>query len=498
MIVVYISNKIIRVVDGEIAAGQVRVRGMHHIADQGGCIVNGMIMDPEGFTELIRKLWETGSLPKKGVRLVVDSNQFTTKVMDVPIQKPKQMMEFISREFADVERIEDPVFGYFPMPGQMDKKANMQSVFAVMASRKLLLGYREIFANMGISLDSIECARGAALQLAVRLQQFRDRTCILQFVDDMTLINVLMYRGLYVYSSRGRIFSDAGTPEFAGEISYAVSNILQFAKSQNISEPINDVCIGGIGDLDMEYFEESIQRMGTDLKVEKVRLENEITVDGAAGPEEDPGQFAMAVGGLFGLQAGCNLLEQAVRDPGQEALRAKRRKVILPIAVLAAVMLTITGILAGKLFLKTKELKELQAYNGRPDVTEACEKYDALNEEIKAYRVQSSTAQALKERIEAYPKVDSRTEEIVAACAEGLVSAEIRGSTSKDGVITFDTSAKKVEQISRFIELLSEQEIFASVDYTGYRQDSEGKWNVEVNCTMAGRQEGQHDDEADE
>lgn len=76
---------------------------------------------------------------------MIDSNQFTTKVTDVPLQKQKQMMQFVSREFTDVERIEDPVYGYFPLPGQTDKKAKVQTVFATMAPRSYIQGYVELF-----------------------------------------------------------------------------------------------------------------------------------------------------------------------------------------------------------------------------------------------------------------------------------------------------------------------------------------------------------------
>ena len=109
MLVVYLSNRYIRVVDGEVSGSKVNVRAMYYSVDTRGCILNGTVMDAEGFTELIRNLWDSNHLPRKGVSLVIDSNQFTTKVTDVPLQKQKQMMQFVSREFTDVERIEDPV-----------------------------------------------------------------------------------------------------------------------------------------------------------------------------------------------------------------------------------------------------------------------------------------------------------------------------------------------------------------------------------------------------
>ena len=97
----------------------------------------------------------------------------------------------------------------------------------------------------------------------------------------------------------------------------------------------------------------------------------------------------------------------------------------------------------------------------------------------------------------AYPRVDSATEQTVASCAAGLVTAEISSYNSVDGVLSFSTSAANVEQIHQFIDLLSQQPIFAAVDYTGYTQDSEGQWNVKVNCMMANRQEEGNDAESD-
>ena len=93
--------------------------------------------------------------------------------------------------------------------------------------------------------------------------------------------------------------------------------------------------------------------------------------------------------------------------------------------------------------------------------------------------------ESLGDEIGEYPLVDSSVEAVITSCAEGLVSAEISSYDSTTGILSFNTSAGNVEQINRFIELLMEEEIFASVDYTGYSQNQDGDWSVNVNCTMA-------------
>ena len=141
MVVVYLSNRYIRVVDGEVSGGSIHAKSLYYTVDTRGCILNGTITDEDGFREMIRNLWETNHIPRKNVYLVIDSSQFTTKVVDVPALKPKQMMEYISREFTDVERISNPVYGYFPLSRGERKKEKLKRVFASVAPRELVRGY---------------------------------------------------------------------------------------------------------------------------------------------------------------------------------------------------------------------------------------------------------------------------------------------------------------------------------------------------------------------
>lgn len=486
MMVVYLSNKYIRVAVGENTAGKIRVKGLYYAKDNRGCILNGTVVDSEEFVELMKELWETHQLPKRKVRLIVDSNQFTTKVVEAPIQKPKQMLEYVSREFAEVERIEEPVYSYMPMPGQTDKKAKMQRVFATMAPKKVIQDYKDLFGILGIPLESIESARQVVPGLAAMLSPLQGKTCVLQLVDDMTFINVLLHKGQYIYSSRGRLFADVGTTEYVEEISRSVSNILQFAKTQNITEKIQEVWVSGISASDVSFLERSVRESNGEIQVSKISLDSDIMFENAADGI-DPTEFAVAIGGLRQNGVKSPLLEQAEKNPEKEAARSKKKKVWIPVTVLGVVMLTIAGYLGGSLIYRKGKLEKIREYNTRADVVQACEAYDSLSEQIRSVNILSRNAQKLQEQIGLYPKVDSKTEQTVAACAAGLVSAEIRGYSSEDGVLSFDTHADGVEQINQFIKLLSEQDIFADVDYTGYRQDSKGQWNVEVDCTMAER-----------
>lgn len=491
MLVVYLSNRYIKVVSGEASAGRITVKNMLFTVDTGGCILNGTVTDEDGFVQLISSLWDTNKLPRKGVRLVIGSSQFTTKVTAAPMLKPKQMMEYVSREFTDVGRISDPVYGYFPLPGKQDKKVKVRSVFAMAAERSFIRYYMDLFARMGIAVDNVESSVGAVIRLLGQLPQVKDSTCIVQFVDDVTLMNFLIMDGEYVYSSRSRVFSEPGTPGFAGEISRAVGDILQFAKAQNLPQEILNVYAAGIPVQDWPAYQENIGLINRNIQTQELSGGKYVQTAQNPDPYRTFSNFALAVGGLIQTDGRTTLMNQMSFDPRKEAARRKRWKIVVPLCIAGGVMALIIALAGIYLFSLTLKLRQVQEYNWSEEVVGACERYDSLNQEIRAIASLNNSMLGLQEGVLEYPKVDSGIEEVIEDCARGLVTARLSSYQADSGVISFDTSAPDVYLIHQFIHLLSERTEFASVDYTGYSQDSEGTWRVKVNCTMAARMEEQ-------
>lgn len=500
MIVIYLSNRYIRVVEGECSGGTLQVRKLYYTADTKGCILNGTITDEDSFLEVIQTLWETNHLPKKGIGLVLDSTQFTTKVTNAPAQKPKKMMEYISREFTDVGRIADPVYGYFSIGDAslpQAKNSKIQTLFATTASRTYIQGFLMAFQKLGITIDRVDSAIGSMIRLIQSLSIGKEQACVIQFIEDITLVNVLMIRGVYVYSSRNRLYSDPGTPGFSVEIARAISNILQFVKAQNMDVKIEKIYTSGLAEEDFPIYADAIFQIDADLEVEKYLTESVMRAEKEAGGEQPASNFALAMGGLLKTDLKTNMMSQVVKDPLKEAQRKKRRKVIIPLSILGGTAVAATLLLGGVTIYLSMQLKGVQGYNERADVVEACAEYDMLRNELRLMNQMSTGLTGLKESVLSYPRVDSSVEQVLNNCAVGLVTAEITSYDSANGVLVFQSSAADVEQINRFIALLMQQDIFAAVDYTGYSQNSDHQWTVKVNCTMAARQEVENDNEID-
>ncbi|MDD2979633.1 MAG: hypothetical protein PHN80_06620 [Hespellia sp.] len=522
MVIVYLSNRYIRVIDGESSGGKLHAKKLLYTVDTQACIVNGTITDEDAFSEMISELWESNHLARKNVQLVIDSNQFTTKVVEAPNFKPKQMLEFISREFNDVERISNPVYGCFEVKedqsGSLEegvteetdsnskkskkkkakaKNTKTQKLFATMAPKDFLRKYIDVFEELGIEVAGIDSALGAALRLTALNPHGSRDTGIIQMVDDVTLTSFLFVDGRYQYSSRTRLFSDAGTAQYAVEIARNVSNLLQFAKAQDLAQNIPKALIAGLDEDTYAIYRDSLEQINPDMSVEEMDTGSFIQADREPAGNQKVTNFVMALGGLLTTNKKTDLMVQMAYDPEKAAQKKKRNQTLVPLMGLASVMLFAVVILAGRLVYFSIQQKELDAYNNRADVVESVEKYDAAYQQIQVMGILSNSMTNLKTGVLAYPRVDSTTENAIASSAAGLVTAQLSDYDATIGIVSLDVKADNVDRIHQFITKLSDQSIFYYVDYTGYSQDSNGTWNVEVKCTMAAREGEQDGTEAD-
>ena len=195
-----------------------------------------------------------------------------------------------------------------------------------------------------------------------------------------------------------------------------------------------------------------------------------------------------AAGGLVKTDARTNLMSQMSKGRGkQNSLSKSAKKWLLPV-ILGGVLAAAAAAAGIHTFFLSLKLAEVQEYNESAEVLEACERYDSLTHAIQSAGGLKQNLQELRAGILEYPLVDSTVNNVLSSCAAGLVTAEVSSYDASTGVITFNTSAANVDQIHQFATLLSQQQIFAAVDYSGYSQDSEGTWRVKVNCILAPRQ----------
>ena len=72
MLILYMSNRYVRVVEGEQTGSRIYVRAVYEEEDWNGCILNGTITDEDTFIQLIEKIWAKYDISSRDIHLVID------------------------------------------------------------------------------------------------------------------------------------------------------------------------------------------------------------------------------------------------------------------------------------------------------------------------------------------------------------------------------------------------------------------------------------------
>lgn len=485
-VVIYLSNQDVRAVIGTARHGQASVSRVCRAQAPEGSIINGLVTNEEAFDTFFREFWTENRLPKKGVTLVLGSAQAVTRLLHVPAMSHKKMMEYLPREFASVERTKDPVYSYV----MMSREGAMCHVLSTMIDRSFLEPHMERFRSMGVRLESIVMATMAEIQALNHLSYLKDKTCIIQMLDGMSLLNILYVGGQYYQFSRNRVFGERGTPAFGVECARTISNQQQFLKTQQIEDVITHIYLGGeFEEDDFEICRDSIFQMDGELEVEKVREE----LDGRIRfrPEQSFGgfgHFVTAIGGLLVPKDKSNLVYQYRQNPERIGRRRELVKLVAPVAAVLLVLGAVAAAQAVIWFARVDRVNEQFSYLENPAVIERAAEYDQLAAENALLDARIGIIRKTVENLNTYPVYTTRVKETIQECAEGLAIASITGFQASQGRITVEAESQEAERIHQFVGRLEDRtDQFREVFYEGFHfDDRSGTWKSSVICYLVG------------
>ncbi|MCI7275466.1 MAG: hypothetical protein MR529_04525 [Cuneatibacter sp.] len=486
MLVVYLSNRHIRVIVGEPGKKRIQVRKMCEILDSEGCILNGTITDEEGLSHLLAELWEEQKLPRKGVHLLLDTSQFQSRRMEVPVQKPLEMLQFVKREFQESGRQEELVCRYLELPGTEEERARkVRTVFATAAPKEYIRRFLYLFEKLEIEVMDVSCSTEAALQLFGTSEALAGENSIIQLTDEMALINLLFEDGRYCYSSRSRLFAEPATAEYAEETARSVSTILQFAKAQGMEQPVADVRVLGLPGERIGQYEEQVHALQEDIEVQEVTGDDRINW---TKEPQDQTAYLILCGALLRPAAEGNLLRQVERDLAGEIKKRQQISGWIPIGVLAVCMAAATAVAVWQYQGLKERLRTVQAYNANATVQEEAASYEEASQRIADHEKLLQELEQLKQVVSQYPRTGASLTEALERNAQGL-TLDIYSYDAASGQIGFTAKADSTQDISQFVERLTEDSGISSVTYSGYTQNAEGSWTLKISCVVAGRQE---------
>ena len=483
---VFFSNRNIQIVVGKSKGKSIYIDRLIEAPMPENAILNGVIINEggEAITRKLKEIWEVNKL-KGNVDLIINSPQFISNRISMPvISKTGKATEYIEKQTNSDEfgRFESPLKGWYLL--STDKKAGTQQVVTEVAERKFIENYIKIFADAGITLESVH--DGVSLAIEMLSTCIKDSTAIYLIRDAQMLVTILYENGKYYYNSTKRLFQESGTPEFAAEIRGSISGIRQFASSKHLSSAITDVYFGGM----------TPDEVGT-LQSYLAESEPDITVHGTVAPShihfkkwsDRLTSFIYPISGLMVPQTGFSVLKAVKQNDESFARKVEIATKSVPVLILVGVLVVITAFMAAVKVSTSHRLRQIEEYNQRIDVMQSSMEYDAQILLAASLGEQQGGNDLLREYIDSYPVPDSSINKQIQSAADKYnVKVEFNSYDSGSGIFSITASSPVVENINRFIADLMDMDIFEDVDYTGYSwNDSDETWSIKVICSLSGQ-----------
>lgn len=476
--ILYLSNRLVQAVE---IRDKNTVLVCQDMAPEGS-IINGIVTDEEVFLPWMKQFVADNKLLRKECRLVINSTQLNSRVLELPKTNNSELKKMIAREFAD-SRTEGTVFSYHVL--EVTGGGKMQRLFAVAAERDFLEGYIRLFAQAGVEVISIEPAISNFVRRFTASPEVQKNNCIVQIQDGQEIISILFVKGVYLYSQRNRIFSENDQKALAAEAGAVVERILQFATSQHVEDPVSVLYLCGQNQIDLKNVIEE-NRSFVQQITPRIYREERLTVKKRTGTNE-PVDFVYPLGSSQKADKYVDFIKQLRQESPQNTKRKEKLSLVLPAVAVLAVCLIITAIMGGIYLGRSAELNKIQRITQDSSIADNRASYEMAQASVDRMERSMEEAEIFWEQLMSYPTIHSSVNEVLQACAENNgVLVEVKSFNRDSGVLALNASARDVRTINEFIEQLQQQEIFEAVEYSGYTLiGGADSYNIYVVCALS-------------
>lgn len=486
-ITVFLSNSKIQIVSGTSGKNSANVQQYYEMTAPEGSILNGVVTDAVSLSNAIRNFWHENRLPNSDVRLCINSQQFIVKLLEIPKLGRNKSVDYVKREFADVERAQDPVIGFFRVG--VNEKNKTDVICAELAEYEFLDTYKKIFAEAGISIQGISSAVGSAVNMLQKSQYIKESTSVVLILDDKTLTSIFFVDGRYYYSSSTRIFNEYGTDSFGSDVSAVVSRLIQFANAQQITSRITDVYLGGFQQGDLEICSREIGLVDASIRTSELVPPANMFIGTATKFRE----MVYPAAGLYRHENEHNIIDGLNRKTNQQVRQKELLKKAIPFIAVTGVM---AAILAALIIVNASKNSYADSLNQQltdPVLVQNAADYNTEEAKSSDLKIKSSALSALSTNIHSYPYPNSKVVQVINDCASGLASVEVESYEASTGLLVVRTTSlqggtmdDQVKVINEFIAKLMQNDTFTDVNYTGYNYDDQSQlYNINVNCCLS-------------
>lgn len=470
---IYLSNQIVQAVVGTRSKTGKPKQIFTDTAPEGS-IINGIVMDADSLAAFLKSFWDKNHLPKNDVILVVNSNKIASKNIEMPLLGDKKTITYITHEFADMQRLEeDNTLAYTII--DTTPKTKTKRLYAESAPKDQLKEFIDIFNSIGIKLKGIYSGEGNLIgYLKLKLSKTY-KTFILQVSSGNIVYNVLFVNGTFKYLNSVRCFNEVGTQGYFEDMDRSLSQLMQFIQTQKLDARIEKVFISGIDRENMEFYTSLIKERDPEASCELLNV----------GIREERASAIFVVSGLFDFGKESNFLTNFnLKSESKSKLDPRAKKYVGVIVTVLIVMLLAFVTTFAMELLRKNRLNELEE---EINMTSA----EAMFYDMEAQRRDELSSKyysinSVVETINSYPICNDEIIKRLQNTAVGLAEIEISSFDANAGIISFSAKSSDVNDIYKYIDRLFDEDMFSSVEHTGYTYDgSDNTYKILVDCILS-------------
>ena len=471
--VIYLANQQVQIVTGNSNGKKITINQSYTLDAPEGSIINGIVMDADSFIGFLRETWVSLRLPAKDVIVVINSSKFVGKNIEMPVLKDSKTLEFIEREFTDINKGDSYCYGYIPLAVEGKTKR----VYAENIPTDFIKDYLDIFTEAGIKVKAIYSGESSIINFVAQTAGKKYGTFILEIADRMMITTLLFVNGAFYYFNSTRCFHEQESEEYAQDMARSASQIIQFMQAHQIEYPLETIILAGVNPLNIYTYSEAILQQGIQAPVQ-------IFSDDKIQAGVDIQNSIHATSGLISTGKFQNFLTlfRTSKKKDEEKTGSKAGMFII-IGAVAVMLIALAAAFTVKI-LKQRELKEAEEAN--QSMAMQVTWYDMVVAENTFISAQYNSIVGLDENIYTYPVCNTEVRNLINKCAGNYAEVSFESFDADSGVVSFTATSGTVDEINLFIAELNKQDIFNSVDYSGYSyNEGTENWDIHVNCTLA-------------
>lgn len=446
-------------------------------------ITDARRIDVEGYGDPLEQ-WKQALIKYKQecrpdkVKLILPTTYSSARITQVPYAGGRELTKMAANVMQ--EAVGDGIADYGIV--QSDKKKGI-SVCTAAAEADTLEEILGICKETGLNVEAVTVPMEGYLKGLSAIKAYEKVTAVFLLFEDSSVTSVLYQNGVYMYSTRSRIFSERGTLDFGTEIARNISGILQFYSTRKADTPITGVYYAGCAQDDFEVCVPGIRNMN--LEVHPMKTGFQFETDGAA---ED---WLVCMGALITDKKKQINLCQAFKQSqnGQKAEKGSTGKqLVIPGVTLLICLALIAGVNVWNMSTK-RQIKEIDTWindSANKKAYKAAEKVRKKGDQLIEAQ---SQVNRMKSNLATYPVLTEEMTATIVNSGGSQIQVEIESMDAETGLLTFHAVSPTVIDIPGYISRLTDTGLFSSVDYSGY-QFGDGEYSLDLSCILKAQEDG--------